>query len=82
MKRREIIISYTTDDILGCLPSSSDSHIYENLLVKGSVRVKEFAVSMINAIASDYYGRSYLVITGRTLYSLIDILYAQTLEVI
>jgi hypothetical protein len=50
--------------------------------VTGSDRVKEFSVALINALASDYYGRSYLVITGRVLYSLIDLLLAQTMEVI
>eukprot|EP01017_Pseudomicrothorax_dubius_P016284 TRINITY_DN1848_c0_g1_i5.p1 TRINITY_DN1848_c0_g1~~TRINITY_DN1848_c0_g1_i5.p1 ORF type:complete len:864 (+),score=199.42 TRINITY_DN1848_c0_g1_i5:102-2693(+) len=57
--RRAVIVSYSTNDILSL--KSNHSEVLDALFVRGSVKLKESASRFINALASDYMGRGYLV---------------------
>ncbi|KRX11161.1 Armadillo-type fold [Pseudocohnilembus persalinus] len=67
--RREVVISYATFDILGC----KNLGLQQELLM-GDKKVQEFTLRLINSMASDYHGRSYLVESDELVKRLINIL--------
>ena len=70
--RREVIIAYARHDLLGL--TQEHDQVLEKILVKSTRRVKEFSARLINALASDYSGRSYLLESDKMVLQLIHIL--------
>ena len=71
-QRREVLIQYAQYDIVGCNPRNTI--LLQRLLVDCTGQVKEYALRLINAMASDYQGRSYLMESFLFVKTLIDIL--------
>ena len=42
--------------------------------MQGDIRIKEFSLRLINAMASDFHGRSYLMESKKLIIRLIEIL--------
>ncbi|EAR85677.1 hypothetical protein TTHERM_00420850 (macronuclear) [Tetrahymena thermophila SB210] len=58
-QRREVIISYTINDLLGC--SKNDQLLQNSIFNSPNERLTEFGLRLVNALASDFEGRTYLV---------------------
>ena len=87
-------MNFAINDILGC-NGEENSIIQDNLITKSSQKIKEFdkicyfnsfflkknrfSMRLINALASDYYGRTYLVSNEKTVIRLIGILKSEVL---
>jgi len=70
--RRLVVISYVAFDLVGC--KEDQMRLQEALLLKEQ-RVQEFSLRLINAMASDFYGRSYFVQSSQLIMILISILH-------
>lgn len=75
--RREIVFTYAKYDIIGCKPENEKIQLS---LLKGDARTREFSLRLINAMASDFYGRSYLVDSENLIKTLIGILKSETVD--
>jgi hypothetical protein len=51
-----------------------NNKILNRILINGKVKVTEYTARFINALASDYCGRSYLLEAPKTVQILIDLL--------
>ena len=63
-------MSYTLHDIMGVRP---DNVILLDSLFSSSELVREHSLRLANAIASDFYGRSYIIDGGNLLRKLVKI---------
>jgi LisH domain-containing protein ARMC9 len=70
--RREIIISYSKHDILDMKRNSPC--VLDRITNHPLKRVSEFAARFVNALASDYSGRSYLLESDKLVLMFIQIL--------
>lgn len=66
-----MIVSFSTYDLIGCKPENEN---IQTQLLEKTVKVKEFALRLINSMASDFVGRSYLVSSNNLVKRLIFIL--------
>jgi hypothetical protein len=57
--RRAVVLAMSEHDILGL--RRMPSPMIDALFIKGSVKLKESTARFVNALSSDYLGRSYLV---------------------
>ena len=69
--RREVVIGIQTNDFLGIRGSEGQASILENLL-KQNTSIKEYTTRFINALASDFLGRTYLLENDSVIHLLID----------
>jgi len=74
--RREILIAYQTNDVLELseLQPENQNCLCYHLLLSSKNRKKEYITRFINALASDYQGRSYLLNNDYLLEILIKVL--------
>jgi len=70
--RREVIISYSRHDILDI--KKPNPSVLERIAKHPSKKVCEFAARFVNALASDYSGRSYLLESDKLVLLFIQIL--------
>lgn len=70
--RREVLIAYSKHDVLGLM--KDNNKILNRILMNAKPKVTEYTARFINALASDYCGRSYLLEAPKTVSILIDLL--------
>ncbi|EAR84160.2 hypothetical protein TTHERM_00723450 (macronuclear) [Tetrahymena thermophila SB210] len=70
--RREIVVTYATFNLIGC--DNPEDQILQKALFQKDQRIQEFALRLVNAMASDFYGRTYLIKSDNLAIILIDIL--------
>ena len=58
---KQLIHLYMHFDLLGCLPNGQDQPRVLDRLLKSSKRVIEYTMTLINALASECLGRTYLL---------------------
>lgn len=75
--RREVIVGYTRHDLLGLLQETDQ--VIDRILSKASPKIREFSARFINALASDYSGRSYLLESDKMVLHLIKLLKTEVL---
>ena len=68
-----MVIAIQTNDMLGIHFQKGQPTLLENLINQDQ-KVKEYATRFINALASDYLGRTYLLETEMVLHLLIKLL--------
>jgi hypothetical protein len=78
--RREVLIQFANYDIIGCNPRNTI--LLQRLLVDCTDQVKEYSLRLINAMASDYQGRSYLMDSFVLVKTLIEILKKEVLLIL
>lgn len=66
--RREIIVGYTVHDVMGVNQPELLQRLFE-----GKERVREQALRLANVVASDFYGRSYIIQNNTLLDKLVGI---------
>eukprot|EP00753_Platysulcus_tardus_P013406 PLAT3673.2.p1 GENE.PLAT3673.2~~PLAT3673.2.p1 ORF type:complete len:826 (-),score=389.74 PLAT3673.2:142-2583(-) len=75
--RRRVLAAYVAADLLGCRSrTESQSRLLPALLQSASRHTREYSARLINAIASECAGRSYLLQHGALLSTLVALLTA------
>jgi hypothetical protein len=74
--RRESIISFAKNDVVDV--NKEKSMVLDRILINTTTKVKEYAARFINALASDYSGRSYLLESDKLVILLITALQQDT----
>lgn len=78
--RREVIISYSKSDVLDV--RRQYPCILDALFINQTRQVCEFATRFINALTSDYYGRTYLLETDKVVSLLINLFIKEVKQII
>ena len=78
--RREVIISYSKNDLLDL--HRKEPCVIESLMRSNSRRVKESAARLINILTLDYSGRSYLLGSDKLVIMLINSLKQEVMAII
>ncbi|KRX04691.1 Armadillo-type fold [Pseudocohnilembus persalinus] len=74
--KREVVLSYTEHDLLGI----NEENLQQQLILNQDQNIKEQTVKLVNQLASDFYGRSYLVKYPQLVLNLIQVLKDQPQE--
>jgi|EP00505_MAST-04D_sp_SCG-Rhode-Island_P004604 LisH domain-containing protein ARMC9 len=74
--RHRVLQSYINNDLLGCSGGGSD--VLSKLLHSNSANVREYCCRLVNHLASEVAGRSYLLQHGNLLPLLIEVLRLET----
>ena len=67
--RREVVIGIQVNDLLGI--RTTDSQPLIEKLLQQNTQVKEYTTRFINALASDFLGRTYLLENDKVIHLLI-----------
>ena len=60
--KRQSLHAFSHFDILDCLDTTTQpKRVFDLLYFNPSLRVREFMMSFLNALSSEYLGRSYLL---------------------
>jgi len=64
--KRHTLFAFHSYDILDCIGQegdeiNDDSRVFEYLYFNESARVREFMMSFLNALSSEFHGRTYLL---------------------
>jgi predicted thioredoxin/glutaredoxin len=70
--RREVVIGIQVNDLLGIRSEKSESIL--QILLKQTQQIKEYTTRFINALASDFLGRTYLLESDKVIHLLIELL--------
>ena len=74
------MISFSKNDILDL--NKDKSFILERTLINGTKKIREFSARFINALASDYSGRSYLLEADKLVLMLVTTLKLEVITTI
>ena len=76
--KKQMLHAYAHFDILDCsINSNLEKRVFDYLYYNQSLRVREFTMSFLNALASEYLGRSYLLLRHDIVKLLVSTLYEE-----
>ena len=79
--KRQTLHAFSHFDILDCVELSGDIQldktVFDVLYFNPSIRVREFMMSFLNALSSEYLGRSYLLQRKDIVKMLVSSLYGE-----
>jgi len=77
--RKQVLLSYIHFDLLesGEILQEQNDSVFETLFFSDSAKIREYLVAFINSMASEYLGRTYLILKKNIVHLLVETLYSE-----